>query len=166
MDPINSCFHMNKLTEMPPAKELEFAYSLGLVIWSMGQIEYLAIEWARRIGGEASKDDAIRKSGFGGRQKVVLDCIESQPYSAEKKKYYRILWVRAKGFSRFRNVIAHNPVGTMRSNPAAGFGILDARDMLGAQKRNIRVWFAPKLYQVAEKMKCLVSLLDNCLTEL
>jgi hypothetical protein len=157
---------MNKLSVVPPSEEAAFAYSLGFVIWSMGQVEYLAIEWARILGGDAAKDKAITQTGFGGRLKVVIGLLESRALAPHQLSRYRRLWRKAKGFSKFRNVVAHNPVITMKLDRSAGFGVADARSLIGSGRRGVRVWFAPKLYQVALKMRELVLQLDACLLEL
>lgn len=157
---------MNKLAPMSSPEEHAFAYSLGLVVWSMGQLEYLAIEWARRLGGDGAKDCAIKQTGFGGRHKVVTDLLGNRPIPIEHRIRYRRLWRKAKGFSRFRNVVAHNPIITMKQDSSVGFGVADARSLLGSGRRGVRVWFAPKLYQVALKMRELVLALDACLPDL
>ncbi len=143
---------MNKSVQVPPEAEIQWSRVLGYFIWSMGQLEWQCYEWGLRLGGDTLKDKLIDKIGFGGRHELLMKAIQSSPWPAEKKAVSALKWRKALGFSRFRNIVAHNPV-IMNQNYPGFFGIVNARALKGSHDRYHRIYFAPIVYSTAQKMK-------------
>jgi hypothetical protein len=150
--------------QVPVEAEEAWSRALGYFIWSMGQIEWQSYEWGLRIGGESLKDKLIDQVGFGSRHKIIVKAIAATNWPLARKKEAAKLWTKALGFSRFRNVVAHNPV-IMNRNYAGLFGIVNARSLKGAHGRFHRIYFAPIVYSTAKKMQSLASALDSFWTK-
>lgn len=142
---------------VPPNAEIEWSRVLGYFIWSMGQIEWQCYEWGRQIGGDTLKDSLIEYKKFGRRQAVLLAEVMQQQWPEERKKRATVLWTKAKGFARFRNIVAHSPIIGDRRDLTFGYGIVDVRGLKGAQPRACRFYRAPLVYSTAVKMQALAS---------
>jgi hypothetical protein len=145
--------------KVSPEDELAWSRALGYFIWSMGQIEWQSYDWGLRMGGHQLKDRLIDQIGFGSRYNILLKAISSSQWPDDKKNESRTLWKKALGFSRFRNVVAHNPAVTNQNYPGF-FGIVNARSLKGSQGRFHRVYFAPIVYSTAQKMQLLSTRLE------
>lgn len=152
---------MPKRINVPPETELKWSFAIGYFIWSMGQIEWQTYEWGRRIGGDVLKDSLIDCGQFGRRQETLVKLIAQQDWPELRKKRARILWIKAKGFARFRNLVAHSPIIINQRNPELGFGIADVRGMKGSQRRNHRFYYDALVYSTAVKMQALASELND-----
>jgi hypothetical protein len=99
--------------------------SIGQVIWCMGQLEFLIYEWCFHLGGVSLRDSAIEKRGFRARHTILVRAISESSWPDHRKQDAIKLWRRAKGFSCFRNIVAHSPVITNRRTGQVG--IVNAR---------------------------------------
>lgn len=149
---------------VPKDQEEAWSRSLGYLIWSMGTLEWQTYEWGFRLGGIALRDKLIDTPKFAQRQSAIITLIEKQNWPESKAHRARILWTRAKGFARFRNRIAHNPVIMNRNQPGLFF-VVDARRLKGGEKRWHRVYNAHFVYQTAQKLQSLAFALAAIIEE-
>lgn len=150
--------------KVPRETEVVWASALGYFVWSMGQIEWQSYEWGRWIGGDTLKDRLIDQPGFKRRYEILTSAVEAESWPLDQKRRARLLWRKALGFSRFRNLIAHSPVIANRNFPD-NFGIVDAKTMKGSESRYHPIYFAPIVYQTALKMQSLTGDLMKFIAE-
>jgi hypothetical protein len=149
---------------VPQREEEAWSRALGYFIWSMGTLEWQTYEWGFKFGGHALKDELIGTSKFASRQKKIVDLIDRQNWPSEKKRRAKLLWKKAKGFARFRNVLAHNPVIMNRNYPGL-FGVVDVRALKGGHNRYHRIYFAQIVYQTAQKLQIVALALGEFFEE-
>lgn len=147
---------MAGVIDFPPDEEAKWAFSLGYFIWSMAQLEWQTYEWGNRIGGAELKDKLIDQTGFSARHAILMREIAKLSWPENQKTKATTLWGRAKCFSRFRNLVAHNPVIMSRQQPGT-FMLVDAKSMKGEQIRGFRAYFPKMIYTTAEKMRDLAG---------
>lgn len=145
--------------QVPPEAERKWAYSLGYLIWSMGQVEWQCYAWGQNIGGTKLRDKLTNFRKFGRRVDHLKEVIISEDWKPARIGEALDMWDTAKRFSDIRNIVAHNPVISYENNPTEFF-VCDAKDLVGDGPRAHIAYGHADVYSAAKDIQDLARSLS------